>query len=99
MELRLGTGRTHQIRVHMTSIGHPLIGDKFYRMPGLDLLGPEEREAVLWWDEAIGRQALHASELGFVHPLTGEPLYFTLPLPADMQALYDLLRNGRGSSI
>ncbi|MEC0329722.1 RluA family pseudouridine synthase [Paenibacillus macerans] len=99
VELRLGTGRTHQIRVHMTSIGHPLIGDKFYRMPGLDLLGPEEREAVLWWDEAIGRQALHASELGFVHPLTGELLHFTLPLPADMQALYDLLRNGRGSSI
>ncbi|MED4956255.1 RluA family pseudouridine synthase [Paenibacillus macerans] len=99
VELRLGTGRTHQIRVHMTSIGHPLIGDKFYRMPGLGLLGPEEREAVLWWDEAIGRQALHASELGFVHPLTGEPLHFTLPLPADMQALYDLLRNGRGSSI
>lgn len=92
VELRLGTGRTHQIRVHMTSLGHPLIGDKFYRMPGLDKLPQAQREAVTGWDEAIGRQALHASELGFRHPLTGEPLTFTSALPADMRELEELLR-------
>ncbi|MGG6312475.1 RluA family pseudouridine synthase [Paenibacillus macerans] len=92
VELRLGTGRTHQIRVHMTSIGHSLIGDKFYGMPGLEGLSEAEREAVAAWDGAIGRQALHASELGFCHPLTGEALTFTSDLPADMRKLEALLR-------
>jgi len=56
----------------MTSIGHPLIGDKFYGMPGLEQLPAPARERIARLDAAIGRQALHASELGFRHPLTGE---------------------------
>ncbi|WP_028538195.1 RluA family pseudouridine synthase [Paenibacillus sp. J14] len=92
VELRLGTGRTHQIRVHMTSIGHPLIGDKFYGMPGLEQLPAPARERIARLDAAIGRQALHASELGFRHPLTGEALTFRSELPEDMRKLEELLR-------
>lgn len=92
VELRLGTGRTHQIRVHMTSIGHPLIGDKFYGLPGLAELPEPERERIARLDGAIGRQALHASELGFRHPLTGEALTFKSELPSDMRELEALLR-------
>lgn len=76
---RLETGRTHQIRVHMTSIGHPVLGDSTYgRAPGKPLA------ALIG---AVPRQALHAAELGFVHPLTGETLHFTSPLPDDIEAL------------
>lgn len=85
VELRLGTGRTHQIRVHMTSIGHPLIGDKLYT------LEQGEVDSMAGW---IGRQALHASELGFRHPLTGEELLFEAPLPADMELLRQRLEGG-----
>lgn len=85
VELRLGTGRTHQIRVHMTSIGHPLIGDKMYT------LEQGEIDVMEGW---IGRQALHASELGFRHPLTGEELLFKAPLPADMELLRQRLGGG-----
>ncbi|MDU2241032.1 RluA family pseudouridine synthase [Paenibacillus sp.] len=92
VELRLGTGRTHQIRVHMTSIGHPLIGDKFYGLPGLAELPEPEDERIGRLNGAIGRQALHASELGFLHPLTGEALTFKSELPADMRKLEELLR-------
>lgn len=95
VELRLGTGRTHQIRVHMTSIGHPLIGDKFYGLPGLAELPEPAREVIARLDGAIGRQALHASELGFRHPFTGEALTFESKLPADMRTLEELLRGDR----
>lgn len=78
LELQLETGRTHQIRVHMQYIGHPLIGDPAYgRSKGLTMQG----------------QALHAAILGFVHPSSGEWLEFTAPLPADMQHLLHVLRN------
>ena len=71
LELHLETGRTHQIRVHMTSLGHPLLGDFLYN-PGCSLMK---------------RQALHASRLEFAHPITGEPLSFEAPLPDDMALL------------
>ena len=70
--LTLETGRTHQIRVHMKYIGHPLIGDFLYH--------PDFRQ--------INRQALHAARLSFLHPIKKEPLVFTAPLPPDMQALF-----------
>jgi 23S rRNA pseudouridine1911/1915/1917 synthase len=81
---RLETGRTHQVRVHCASIGHALLGDPLYGRT------PKALRALL---ERIGfaRQALHAAELGFVHPVTGEVLQFTSPLPHDMRELIDEL--------
>ena len=94
IECRLETGRTHQIRVHLSSIGHPLIGDQVYgRGPGLGGLKPGEPEA----DRAIAairkfrRQALHAKVLGFAHPITGEALRFERDAPADFEALREAL--------
>lgn len=88
VECRLETGRTHQIRVHMASIGHALLGDAVYgRTPG--------KLAPLLKDLAFERQALHAATLGFVHPVTQEKLCFESPLPADMVALIGRL-NGTG---
>ena len=70
--VKLETGRTHQIRVHMKHIGHPLVGDFLYHPESLSL---------------IGRQALHSYRLSFAHPITGKPLDFTCPMPEDMRSL------------
>lgn len=80
MELKLETGRTHQIRVHMKFIGHPLVGDPAY--------GPSRSR-----DIAMEGQALHAAVLGFVHPRTGEHLQFEAELPDDMRKLLHVLKN------
>jgi 23S rRNA pseudouridine1911/1915/1917 synthase len=90
LRCRLATGRTHQIRVHLAHIGHPLVGDPVYlrRTPAAAAgLGPAAREGAL----AFPRQALHAATLGFRHPVTGEALSFTAPLPPDMAALLQTL--------
>ncbi|WP_050802777.1 RluA family pseudouridine synthase [Paenibacillus sp. HGF5] len=77
LELKLETGRTHQIRVHMKYIGHPLVGDPVYgKSKGIKLNG----------------QALHAAVLGFVHPSTGEYMEFSAPMPSDMNELLTILR-------
>lgn len=81
IECRLETGRTHQIRVHMASIGHPLLGDTIY--------GPVKDSFRLQG------QALHAKILGFIHPSTGEYMEFESPLPAYFTELLARLRNGR----
>jgi len=86
MECVLATGRTHQIRVHMASIGHPLVGDPVYlrRIPAAaKALLPTLRGALL----DFPRQALHAARLGFAHPRTGEAMHFERPMPPDMLAL------------
>ena len=86
IECRLETGRTHQIRVHLTSRGHPLIGDPVYGGGGR---GGQDPRAVA--ARAFARQALHAATLGFAHPRTGELLDFRSPLPADLAGLLGAL--------
>jgi 23S rRNA pseudouridine1911/1915/1917 synthase len=81
VECSLETGRTHQIRVHMASIGHPLVGDQVYARHNPRL--PE-----------FGRQALHATRLGLVHPLSGLKVQWEVPMPQDMRDLLDMLRYG-----
>ncbi|MBN2979889.1 RluA family pseudouridine synthase [Cohnella algarum] len=82
LAIRLGTGRTHQIRVHMTSIGCPLIGDSYYTDPAW------ERSALSrLLDRAAQRQALHARLLGFRHPVTKEAMTLEAALPRDLEAL------------
>ena len=94
VECRLETGRTHQIRVHMSSLGHPLFNDARYG-------GAEIRQGTIYakYRQFIQncfaicpRQALHARTLGFTHPRTGERLHFDSPLPADMQDLIEKWR-------
>ncbi len=87
----LETGRTHQIRVHLAHVRHPVVGDPVYGRRRLIPGGVSAalREAVM----SFPRQALHASDLALEHPLTGEALKWSVPLPADMQRLLDLLRS------
>ena len=85
IECRLETGRTHQVRVHCASIGHALLGDPLYgRTP--------KRLKNLLSELRFARQALHAAQLGVIHPISGEILRFSADLPADMRELIDQLR-------
>ncbi len=91
LECRLETGRTHQIRVHMAHLKHPIVGDPLYggslKLP--KGATPELVEAL----RGFRRQALHAETLEFEHPVTGEPIRCSAPMPADMQALVKVLHD------
>jgi len=89
-EFRLQTGRTHQIRVHLSSIGHPILGDPLYG--GRKRLASVESLPLRQGLRRLKRQALHATSLGFVHPVTGDVLKFSSPLPEDIQEAIALLR-------
>ncbi len=94
LQLQLETGRTHQIRVHMAHIRHPIVGDPLYG-GGLKLpkgASPALAEAL----RGFRRQALHAERLEFVHPISGAPVFADAPRPADLQALLDALAADAG---
>ncbi|HIJ94459.1 MAG TPA: RluA family pseudouridine synthase [Desulfuromonadales bacterium] len=90
VELRLETGRTHQIRVHLTEAGFPLVGDPLYPDGGRCNNIPDSQLRGLI--NHLGRQALHARCLGFIHPVTGDYLEFTVEPPEDLQELLAYLR-------
>lgn len=81
VEVKINTGRTHQIRYHFASLGHPVVGDKIYGSRGAINCAP-----------TFPRQALHAGSLKFFHPITKEPMEFSSELPKDMRKLVDRLR-------
>lgn len=85
IECRLETGRTHQIRIHLSEAGHPVCGDKVYRRLPSGQVVPDRSGAV--------RHALHAYRLALDHPMTGERLEFEMPMPDDMRRLIDRLRS------
>jgi 23S rRNA pseudouridine1911/1915/1917 synthase len=88
---RLETGRTHQIRIHLAELGHPVCGEKVYqRQPGQ----PPQPDP-----SAAPRLALHAAELGFLHPVTGQAMNWTMPLPPDLLEFVARLRGRRGNQV
>lgn len=98
LKLRLETGRTHQIRVHLAHIGHPVMGDPLYGVgfkASAGRLEPAGREAL----EKLGRQALHAAEIGFEHPRHGRALRFASPVPDDMDLLIRALRSAVNTGV
>ncbi|MFD2113133.1 23S rRNA pseudouridine(1911/1915/1917) synthase RluD [Thiorhodococcus fuscus] len=93
--VELETGRTHQIRVHMTHIHHPLVGDRTY---GVRPRPPQGCDPALTSAlQSFPRQALHALRLGLVHPATGEPMEWEVPMATDLDALLELFRQEPGA--
>jgi 23S rRNA pseudouridine1911/1915/1917 synthase len=85
LRVRLGTGRTHQIRVHLAHIGHPVVGDRDYALGGSRRVAPSERRAAEQLEALAPRQLLHAAALAFAHPVSGAPLTLVSEWPADLR--------------
>jgi 23S rRNA pseudouridine1911/1915/1917 synthase len=98
LECTLGTGRTHQVRVHLSHRGHPVVGDPVYggRKKAVRGLVPEKRTRATSLLDQIPRQALHAAHLRFDHPVSGEEVSITAELPGDMQHLLQHLESTAG---
>jgi 23S rRNA pseudouridine1911/1915/1917 synthase len=99
LEVRLDTGRTHQIRVHLAWLGHPVVGDPVYggrtkKVLSLRRSDVSLRDEIL---KSVPRQALHAAELALPHPVTGRALTFALPWPEDFTQAVEILRRDRAS--
>jgi 23S rRNA pseudouridine1911/1915/1917 synthase len=98
LEVRLETGRTHQIRVHLAHRGYPLVGDRTYggrRIP--PLASPRLADRASRLVDLLGRPALHSRSLRFVHPFTGEEQSFEAPIPEDFARALDFLREGESA--
>ena len=89
LRCRLHTGRTHQIRVHLKHLGHPIVGDPVYSGPQWRGIPEKRVQRVI---AALQRQMLHAASITFVHPISGQPLTIEAPLPSDFRAILNLLR-------
>jgi 23S rRNA pseudouridine1911/1915/1917 synthase len=94
LRVRLGTGRTHQIRVHLAHVGHPLVGDREYAFGGSRRVTPSQRREAERLEGLAPRQLLHAAVLAFTHPITGESLRLESEWPPDLRpALAEAARN------
>ena len=95
LKVRLETGRTHQIRVHLSAKGHPVLGDQTYggRNKQIIKLNQNDQQLGLKLLKMMPRQALHARSLGFIHPETGEEVYFETELPPDIKRVIDFLEH------
>ncbi|MBW6457764.1 MAG: RluA family pseudouridine synthase [FCB group bacterium] len=95
VRVQILSGRTHQIRVHMSDLGHPVLGDVTYggRTQKLGGLSPRHRQVAVRLLDMIDRQALHCAEMRFEHPVTREPLRVAAPLPEDMETILQYLRD------
>jgi 23S rRNA pseudouridine1911/1915/1917 synthase len=97
VEVRIETGRTHQIRVHMQSLGHPVVGDTLYGAPRLLARTPrhdDEKPRPTEERTGLERNFLHAAHLEFAHPRTGKALTIDAPLPAELEEFLAWLRTG-----
>jgi 23S rRNA pseudouridine1911/1915/1917 synthase len=92
VEVRIETGRTHQIRVHMASLGHPVVGDNLYGAPG-ELRVPKAVKGIASKIASLDRNFLHAASLELLQPRTGKALSFSSSLPDELQAFLEELRN------
>ncbi len=93
LRVALGTGRTHQIRVHLAHIGHPVVGDTVYGVGWERGIGGKARQWAKMLNQRAERQVLHSWRLSFEHPLSGEVMRFEVPLPADLQTCAEWARN------
>lgn len=96
LDVALQTGRTHQIRVHMAHVGHPVVGDELYGSRGSRGVSGRFRRWAEELERRTPRQFLHAAELVFLHPVTGERLHFTAPLPEDLDSVVRWARDSMG---